>query len=147
MCYRPFLYPSIVMTRGNRVSDWICLPAHSLRFITVIIIPSILSKSAYYIFHLRISFYPGSLCLISLREICKTLLFRIFRACRHFHFFFFKLRFIHTYQLACYGSVGSAAFPPVKYTYHSLSDIITKEFPWIILLLHPDLLWKHDQRC
>ena len=87
-------------------------------------------KSAYYILSPRFSLsYP-------LHEIYKTTLFRIFRAYRHFHLFFSVLRFTHTYRPT---RRSSAAFPPVKYTYHSSSVIIIKEFPWIILPLQPRL--------
>ena len=88
------------------------------------------SKSAYYILSPRFSLSQP------LHEIYKTTLFRIFRACRHFHLFFSVLRFIHTYRPT---RRGSAAFPPVKYTYHSSSVIMIKEFPWIILPLQPRL--------
>ena len=82
--------------------------------------------------------YPFSPVALShpLREIYKTILFRIFRVCRHFHFFFSVLRFTHTFQPA---RCGSAAFPPVTYTYHSSFVIMIKEFLWIILPLQPRL--------
>ena len=87
-------------------------------------------KSAYYILSPRFSLsYP-------LHDIYKTTLFRIFRACRHFHLFFSVLRFTHTFQPA---RCGSAAFPPVTYTYHSSFVIMIKEILWIILPSQPRL--------